>query len=106
MRHTSRRRSEKDPLTPLSEVTWLLVRDEWRTVLTSRPLEPMTDLRAILEAERQARIADGWDADPIGRRTAFFFCKREGQRRLTIIERHDPALPSPIAHSSRGQYRA
>jgi len=84
----------------------LLVRDEWRTVLRSRRLEPMTDLRgAILKAERQLRIEDGWDSDSVGRRTAFFFCKKEGKRLITIIERYDPALPPPMGHSSRGQYR-
>jgi hypothetical protein len=106
MRHATRRRSESDALNPTREPTWLVVRDEFRTVLESRALAPMADLRAALEAVREARIADGWDADAIGRRTAFFFCKREGKRLFTCVERRDPALPPSLGHSSRGQYRS
>lgn len=105
MRHSSRRRSEPDPLAPVNEATWLVVRDECRDVLETKKLEPMVDRRAELEAVRQARIADGWDADAIGRRTAFFFCKREGRRLLTAVEHRDPALPRSLGHSSRDQYR-
>jgi hypothetical protein len=74
-------------------MAWLLVSDEWRTIVTSTALEPMTDLRATLEAAWQKRIAEGWRADRTGRHTEFFFCKKEDQRLLTIIRRPDPAPP-------------
>jgi hypothetical protein len=86
---------------PVNERTWLVVRDEWRDVLEARALEPMANLRSELEAARQARIADGWDADQIGRRTAFFFAQKKGKRVRTTIEHWDPALPPSLGHSSK-----
>ena len=93
MRHTSRRRSEPDPLAPISAPTWLVVR-EIRDPLEVTPLAPMADLRNILTAAREARIAAGWDAETIGRACAFFFCAKDGKRVRVGIERRDPAEPA------------
>jgi len=68
MRHTSRKRSEPDPLAPSHESTWLVVR-QFRDPLEVTPLAPMADLRNVLVAAREARRADGWVVEEIGRRS-------------------------------------
>ncbi len=72
MRHISRRRSEPDPLAPVNEPTWLVAR-EFREPLEVTLLAPMADLRSVLIAAREARRADGWTVEEIGRRSSSFF---------------------------------
>ena len=91
-----RRRSEPDPLAPTKEPTWLAVWGPFRDLLQSQPLEPYTDLRAALNAERDSRIAAGWKADPIGPRSGFFFCDKDRLRVMVIIQRVDPSRPLPM----------
>lgn len=90
MRHG--RRSPFDSLAPVDQRTWLVVHAEWGAALEVTPLEPGADLRAILTAAREARIAAGWESQPIGR-PASFFCSLDGVRLRIGINRHDPALP-------------
>lgn len=97
MKRSRGRRSIPDPLAPIRHPTWLVVRDH-RTVVEVTPLEPHADLRAILNAAREARMADGWACDEIGRSCSFFYCAKDGRRRLMVtIECVDPAVPrSPL----------
>lgn len=90
MRHRFGRRSFDDPLRPLNQPTWLIARNSLSQVVEVKPLEPLVDLRATLNAEREVRIAAGWAADAIGARCAFFFCTREGKRVMIGIERQRP----------------
>jgi hypothetical protein len=90
-----RRRTNYDPLTPIPAPTWLVARDRFGTVLDLRDLAPGADLRAILTAERERRLADGWAADEIGRCSACFFCTRDGERVEVGILRRDPRVPFP-----------
>ena len=85
-----RRRSRPEPLKPRSEATWLVVRNRLSQVVESTPLEPYADLRAVLTAAREARIAEGWVCEDIGSCVAFFFCTREGVRHLVNIEARTP----------------
>jgi len=94
------RRSSFDPLAPTAEATWLVVRNEIREAIEVTSLERKTNLRAILSAAREARVADGWKADPIGRSCAFFFCAKDGVRLMVGIERRDPASPT-LGHGGR-----
>lgn len=87
------RRSSYDPLKAIPEPTWLVVRDKCTQVLEVQRLERRADLRAILVAAREARIAAGWKADPIGRASSSFFCSKDGTRVMVGIERRDPAGP-------------
>jgi hypothetical protein len=87
------RRSSYDPLKVTPEPTWLVVRDKCTQVLEAQPLERGADPRAALTAAREARIAAGWKADPIGRASASFFCSKDGMRVMVGIERRDPAKP-------------
>jgi hypothetical protein len=88
------RRSTHDPLAAVPERTWLVVRDNLRRAVEVTPLAPRVDLRAVLNAARDARIAAGWNADQIGRSSAFFFCAKDGTRLMVGIERRDPANPT------------
>jgi hypothetical protein len=45
-----------------------------------RDLAAGTDLRAVVTAEREKRIAAGWVADEIGRVSSTFFCTRDAER--------------------------
>jgi len=93
------RRSSYDPLKATSEPTWLVVRDKCSQVLEVRLLERRADLRAILDAAREARMAAGWKADPIGRASSSFFCSKDGTRVMVGIERRDPSEP-PLNHGA------
>jgi hypothetical protein len=90
MLHPMRRRSAHDPLKPTDVVTWLVVRNVHRDVLDSTRLCPGADLAAALSAERNARIAAGWTAEPIPAHCAFFFCARDDERVLVAIEMRCP----------------
>lgn len=98
MRHTTRRRSEPDPLAPVSAPTWLVVR-EYRAPLEVTLLPPMADLRSILVAAHEMRKASGWAVEEIGRRSSSFFCSKDGTRVMIGIERRDPANPT-LGHRS------
>jgi hypothetical protein len=85
-----RKRNRPEPLKPRGEATWLVVRDRLSQVVTSTPLEPYADLRAVLTAAREARIAQGWECEDIGSCVAFFFCRRGGVREMVSIEMRPP----------------
>lgn len=93
MRHTSRKRSAPDPLGLVNAPTWLVVRDRTGFVTESTELAPRTDLRAMLKAARNARIATGWAADDIGASCSFFFAARGDMRVLVGVERMPPRDP-------------
>jgi len=95
------RRSSYDPLKAIPEPTWLVVRDKCTQVLEVRQLERGADLRAILEAAREARMAAGWKADPIGRASSSFFCTKDGTRVMVGIERRDPSI-ARLNHGAPG----
>jgi len=62
MRHVSRKRASPDPLASVNAVTWLVVRNALSRVIEFTELAPLADLRSVLNAAREARIADGVDA--------------------------------------------
>jgi hypothetical protein len=94
------RRSTTSPLAPTHDPTWLVVRNSSSDAIEITPLEAKADLRKVLNAAREARIAAGWQADPIGRSSSCFFCAKEGTRLMIGIERRDPAKPL-LNHGSR-----
>jgi hypothetical protein len=89
----SRRRSVPDPLAPIPYPTWLVVGDMLRNPLEVTKLEPHADARAILNAARAAKTAEGRTCDEIGRCCSFFFAVQAGKRIEVGILRHDPAVP-------------
>jgi hypothetical protein len=82
----TRRSPPEDPLRPRSAVTWLVVRNQHSQLVEGVELAPNVDLRKVLAAERDARIATGWDADSIGARCSFFFCRKGGVRLFVGIQ--------------------
>jgi hypothetical protein len=84
------RRSRPDPLTPVNERRWLVVRDELSQPVEAVTLAPLADLRAALLEERQARAQEGWQVDEVAPAVAFFFCTRDGSRRCIRIEAFAP----------------
>lgn len=92
MRHGHHtRRSAPDPLAAIDAPTWLVVRDMCSRLVERTGLPPRADQRAILAAAREARIADGWQADEIGPRCSHFFATRGGERVMVGIEREPNA---------------
>jgi hypothetical protein len=85
------------PTDPLQQPTWLVVRNKHRQALEWRRLARGADLRAILNYERDQRMAAGWTCDDIGRHCSFFFAGRSRERIQVSIERYDPAGPGPRA---------
>jgi hypothetical protein len=63
----TRKRNPPEPFKPRRYPTWSVARDALSQVVPSTPLEPYGDLRAALMAARDARIADGWDCESVGR---------------------------------------
>jgi hypothetical protein len=96
------RRNRSDPLQALSQPTWLVVRNKHRQALEALELAAGADLRAILRAARNERIASGWVCDDIGQSCGFFFAVRAGERICVSIERYDPNGPGPPSHSAPG----
>jgi hypothetical protein len=88
----NRRRSEPDALASTSEPTWLVVRDPFHTAIEVIPLEPHADLRTVLNAAREVRIAEGWKADELEKRSSYFYCTKDEARMMVGIERSKPTL--------------
>jgi hypothetical protein len=94
------RRNRYDPLQPIPEPTWLVIRNKYRQPLEWRQLAAGAELRSILQAARCERIAAGWVCEEIGRSCGFFFTERAGNRLQVGIERYDPAGPGHQSHSA------
>jgi hypothetical protein len=95
-----RRRQRYDPLQPIAQTCWLVVRDRHRHAVEVRAIPAGTDLHATLNGARDERIAVGWSCTEIGRSQGFIFCERAGERLQIVIERFHPDDPVP-AHSDR-----
>jgi len=83
-------RQSPDPLAPIPEPAWLVVRDAHGDVLDASELAPNSNLRAVLTIARGRRIDEGWVAQEIGAHCAFFFARRDGERVLVGVELRAP----------------
>jgi hypothetical protein len=97
------RRNRQDPLLPLPQPTWLVVRNGCRQPLEWQRIAAGVDLRATLEKSRSQYSAGGWECEDIGRVCSFFFAVREGVRIQVTVERYDPAGPGAPGHSDPPQ---
>lgn len=96
------RRSQNDPLKPVDRLRWLVTRNALRQPVSAVELAAGTDLRAVLTAARDVRVADGWITE-VGRlKWAIFFCARDGVRLEVGIETYDPYGPGHQSHSAPG----
>ena len=85
-----RRRSSYDPLQPVDQPMWLVVRDNLQRALAATELRPRADLRAALAATRETLAAAGWEPDPGSLKWGFFFCRKAQARLGVTLESHDP----------------
>jgi len=89
-----RRPGRYDPLQKVPHPTWLVFRDERTTeIYYYRELEPNTDLRDVLEAERIKFVKGGWFVDPVTQ-YPFAFAKRNGKRVCIVIQALPPNAPT------------
>jgi hypothetical protein len=63
-------------------------------LLESQELPPGANLRGILAAAREDRIAAGWDCGEVGFACSGFNCTRDGVRLYVGIRTADPSLPT------------
>jgi hypothetical protein len=84
------RRQRPDPLLPVNALRWLVVRNHLSQAIECEQLQPMTDLRATLEQERDERRLDGWTVEEIPKSGAFFFCALDDERCCIAIESYAP----------------
>lgn len=94
-----RRRGRNDPLTPVNEPRWLVVRDRGSRPIEYRELWPGADLHAAMEAERVRRAADGWTVDDIPHYCSFCFCERGEERVCISVECYEPGCV-PVSQGS------
>jgi hypothetical protein len=85
-----RKRGVADPLKPIDEPRWLVIRNRCRQALEYRELWPGSDLRGALEAECARRAAEGWHVEDIPANCAFCFCHRGKERVCISIECFEP----------------
>ena len=88
-----KRRSQHDSLAPISEPAFLVERNLSGDLLKSIPIEPNADLRAILTAAREAKMAQGYEVTDIPRLCSFFFYVKDAKKVLVSIERANPGHP-------------
>jgi hypothetical protein len=84
------RRARPDPLLPVNEPRWLVVRNRYSQAIESRRLPPLADLRGELLVEHADRQRAGWQADDLNGVGAFFFCERGGEQCCVAIEVYAP----------------
>lgn len=93
----SYRRNRFDALQPRDEPTWLTVFTMAGELISSRRLEPLTDLRRVLDLELGRREADGWIvSEPHSSTCAAFFAQRDDGERVGIaIVHQEPGTREP-----------
>ena len=93
----SYRRNRFDALKPRDEPTWLTVFTMAGEVIASQRLDPLTDLRRVLDVELEQRLADGWKVtEPHASTCAAFFAERDSGERVGIaIVSLEPGTRAP-----------
>jgi hypothetical protein len=85
-----RRRGATDSLNSVDEPRWLVIRDRYSRLVEYRALEPRTDLRNVMEAERARRAAEGWSVGTVPKNCSFCFCDLDNDRMCIAIECYEP----------------
>lgn len=91
------RRNRLNALQPRDEATWLTVVSMAGELISSQRLDPLTDLRRVLDVELERRIADGWIvSEPHSKTCAAFFAERDNGERIGVaIVRLEPGTRAP-----------
>jgi hypothetical protein len=91
-----RKRSRFDALQPVEKRTWLTVTTMAGELLRSQPLDPLTNLRLVLDNELERMQAEGWfTAEPHSSACAAFFAERDGVRVGVTVVSLEPGTPPP-----------
>jgi hypothetical protein len=94
MRHYRRNRAKA--LFSIDVPTWLVVQTMAGELIRSRPLEPLTDLRKVLDGELERMQADGWIvSEPHSDSSAAFFAQRADERVCVAIVQLEPGKRAP-----------
>ena len=96
-RHASRlmvrRRASFDPLIPVGEPRWLVVRRMDQALVDSTRLAPGADLKAAFVHALAAYADAGWTLEGFSSDMACAFCHRADERRIISVECFDPRKP-------------
>lgn len=94
-------RARYNPMATSDRPRWLKVYDYLGNVLSSRRIEPGTNLVQVIEAEAARWLADGWvvESDAAARgKWGNFFMNRDGMRRMVAISSAEVPM---AAHSTQ-----
>jgi hypothetical protein len=91
-----RRRRNSNPLATVNERRWLKTFDRYGKELSSRCIEPMTDLRRLMGEEIARWVATGWTVEGNGA-WGEFYANRTGDRVQVLLT---PAEHPVEPHSS------
>lgn len=97
-RFMPRRRNQHDPLQPVNELRWLVLRNQLSQIDWSQQLLPKADLKEALKAGRQRLIDEGCKMEEITW-LAFVFGWRGAERICLHIEALAPDAPR-IGHGT------
>jgi hypothetical protein len=85
-----RHRASFDPLVPVNEPRWLVVRRMDQTPVESSCLPPLADLKAAFVHALAAYADAGWTLERFSSDVACAFCRRTDERRIISVECFDP----------------
>jgi hypothetical protein len=90
-----RHRASFDPLMPVNEPRWVVVRRMDQGLVESTCLAPRADLKAAFVHTLAAYADAGWTLERFSSDVACAFCHRTDERRIISVECFDPKKPSP-----------
>jgi len=90
-----RQRASFDPLIPVNEPRWLVVRRMDQGLVESTCLVARTDLKSAFVHALAAYADAGWTLERFSSDVACAFFHRTDERRIISIECFDPQKPSP-----------
>jgi hypothetical protein len=91
-----RHRASFDPMLPVNEPRWLVVRRMDQGLVESTWLAPGADLKAAFVHALAAYADAGWTLERFSSDVACAFCHRTDERRIISVECFDPKKPAPV----------
>jgi hypothetical protein len=88
-----RHRASFDPLMPVNEPRWVVVRRMDQALVESTCLAPRADLKAAFVHALAAYADAGWTLERFSSDVACAFCHRTDERRIISVECFDPRKP-------------
>lgn len=91
-----RHRASFDPMLPVNEPRWLVVRRMDQALVEATWLAPGADLKAAFVHALAAYADAGWTLERFSSDVACAFCHRTDERRIISVECFDPKKPAPV----------